>query len=255
MIDSHCHLDAEAFHQEIDAVIQRALDAGVERILTVGTTLESSQAAIVLSNRFPNVNAIIGIHPNYVQSANPGDWEQIEDLVTHPAVVGIGETGLDKYWDYAPLDLQKDYFVRHIELSKRVGKPFVVHCREADQEALEVLRTQHERGPFTGVMHAFSGNSQMAVDCLQLGMYLSFAGMLTFRKSEDMRAVAATVPLDRLLVETDAPYLAPHPNRGKRNEPSWVRLTCECLAQAHGLTLEAMDQQTTANTKELFRLA
>ena len=255
MIDTHCHLDAEAFHQEIDSVVQRALDAGVERILTVGTTLESSQAAIILSNRFPSVNAIIGIHPNYVQSAKPGDWEQIEELVTHPAVVGIGETGLDKYWDYAPLDLQKEYFVRHIELSKRIGKPFAVHCREADAEVLEVLRTEHERGPFRGVMHAFSGNTQMAADCLQLGMLLSFAGMLTFRKNEDMRAVAASVPLDRLLVETDAPYLAPHPNRGKRNEPAWVRLTCECLAAAHGLTVEAMDKQTTANAMQVFRLA
>ncbi|HQX49971.1 MAG TPA: TatD family hydrolase [Planctomycetaceae bacterium] len=255
MIDTHCHLDAEAFHQEIDAVIQRALDAGVERMLTVGTTLESSQAAIVLSNRFPSVSAIIGIHPNYAQSANPGDWESIEELATHPSVVGVGETGLDKYWDHTPLDLQKEYFVRHIELSKRIGKPFVVHCREADVEVLEVLRTEHERGPFAGVMHAFSGNAQMAADCLQLGMSLSFAGMLTFRKNEEMRVVAATVPLDRLLVETDAPYLAPHPNRGKRNEPAWVRLTCECLATAHGLTVEAMDQQTTVNAMQMFRLS
>ena len=255
MIDTHCHLDAEAFHQEIDAVIQRALDAGVERILTVGTTLESSQAAIVLSNRFPSVSAIIGIHPNYVQSAKPGDWEQIEELVTHPAVVGIGETGLDKYWDYAPLDLQKEYFVRHIELSKRIAKPFVVHCREADAEVLEVLRTEHERGPFRGVMHAFSGNTQMAADCLQLGMFLSFAGMLTFRKNEDMRAVAASVPLDRLLVETDAPYLAPHPNRGKRNEPANVIHTAECLAKILDVTLDVIAEHTTANARTLFGLS
>ena len=255
MIDTHCHLDAEAFHQEIDAVLQRAADAGVESILTVGTSLESSQAAIVLANRYKFVRAIVGIHPNYVLAAKPGDWEQIEELATHPAVVAVGETGLDKYWDHTPLDQQQDYFVRHIELSKRISKPFVVHCREADAEVLEVLKTESHRSPFIGVMHAFSGNARMAAECLQLGMYLSFAGMLTFRKNDDMRAVAATVPLDRLLVETDAPYLAPHPNRGKRNEPAWVRLTCECLAAAHGVTPEAMDAQTTSNARRLFGLA
>jgi TatD DNase family protein len=254
MIDTHCHLDAEAFQQEIDAVLQRAVDAGVECILTVGTTLESSQAAIVLANRYKIVRAIVGIHPNYVQAAKPGDWEQIEALATHPAVVAVGETGLDKYWDHTPLDQQKDCFVRHIELSKRINKPFVVHCREADAEVLEVLKTESQRGPFIGVMHAFSGDAQMATECLQLGMYLSFAGMVTFRKNDSMRAVASTVPLDRLLVETDAPYLAPHPNRGKRNEPAWVRLTCDCLATAHGLTPEAMDKQTTLNARKLFGL-
>jgi len=252
MIDTHCHLDAEAFHQEIDAVLQRATDAGVERMLTVGTTLESSEAAIVLANRYKSVRAIVGIHPNYAQAVKPGDWEKIEMLATHPAVVAVGETGLDKYWDHTPIDVQQDYFVRHIELSRRIHKPFVVHCREADAEVLEVLRSQAELGPFVGVMHAFSGNAEMAAECLAMGMHLSFAGMLTFRKNDDMRAVAATVPIDRLLIETDAPYLAPHPNRGKRNEPAWVRHTCECLASVHGLTFEAMDEQTTLNARKLF---
>ena len=252
MIDTHCHLDAEAFHQEIDAVLQRATDSGVERMLTVGTTLESSEAAIVLSNRYKSVRAIVGIHPNYAQAVKPGDWEKIEELATHPAVVAVGETGLDKYWDHTPLDVQQDYFVRHIELSRRIHKPFVVHCREADAEVLEVLKSQAKIGPFVGVMHAFSGNAEMAAECLAMGMHLSFAGMLTFRKNDAMRAVAATVPLDRLLIETDAPYLAPHPNRGKRNEPAWVRHTCECLATVHGLTFEAMDEQTTMNARKLF---
>lgn len=252
MIDTHCHLDAEAFHQEIDAVLQRATDAGVERMLTVGTTLESSEAAIVLSNRYKSVRAIVGIHPNYAQAVKPGDWEKIEELATHPAVVAVGETGLDKYWDHTPLDVQQDYFVRHIELSRRIHKPFVVHCREADAEVLDVLKSQATIGPFVGVMHAFSGNAEMAAECLAMGMHLSFAGMLTFRKNDAMRAVAATVPLDRLLIETDAPYLAPHPNRGKRNEPAWVRHTCECLATVHGMTFEAMDAQTTSNARKLF---
>ncbi len=252
MIDTHCHLDAEAFHQEIDAVIQRAMATGVERMLTVGTTLESSEAAIVLSNRYKSVSAIVGIHPNYAQTAKPGDWEKIELLATHPAVVAVGETGLDKYWDHTPIDVQADYFVRHIELSKRIKKPFVVHCREANAEVLEILRSQSKLGPFVGVMHAFSGNADMAAECLAMGMHLSFAGMLTFRKNDDMRVVAATVPIDRLLIETDAPYLAPQPNRGKRNEPAWVRSTCETLAAVHGLSFEQMDEQTTLNARKLF---
>lgn len=233
-------------------MLQRAAEVGVESMLTVGTTLESSQAAIVLANRYKSVRAVVGIHPNYVLAAKPGDWEMIEELATHPAVVAVGETGLDKYWDHSPIDQQQDYFVRHIELSKRINKPFVVHCREADAEVLQTLKAESQRGPFIGVMHAFSGNAEMAVECLAMGMHLSFAGMLTFRKNDEMRTVAAAVPLDRLLIETDAPYLAPHPNRGKRNEPAWVRHTCECLAAAHGLTFEDMDQQTTANARRLF---
>ena len=204
------------------------------------------------SKYLKNFQFSVGIHPNYAQAVKPGDWKKIEELATHPAVVAVGETGLDKYWEHTPIDVQQDYFVRHIELSKRIHKPFVVHCREADTEVLEVLRSQAELGSFVGVMHAFSGNAEMAAECLAIGMHLSFAGMLTFRKNDDMRAVAATVPIDRLLIETDAPYLAPHPNRGKRNEPAWVRHTCECLATVHGLTFEAMDEQTTLNARKLF---
>ena len=194
----------------------------------------------------------MGLHPNYVSAAQPDDWDQIVELAKSSKVVGLGETGLDKYWDHTPLDVQQDYFIRHIALSKRINKPFVVHCREADAEVLQTLKFQAQLGPFVGVMHAFSGNAEMAAECLAMGMHLSFAGMLTFRKNTDMRAVAATIPVDRLLIETDAPYLAPHPNRGKRNEPAWVRHTCECLATVHGLTFEAMDEQTTLNARKLF---
>jgi TatD DNase family protein len=255
LIDTHCHLDAESFHPEIDAVVQRAMDSQIERMVTIGTTLESSQAAILLSNRYPCISAVVGIHPNYAHEAKPTDWDKIEELATHPHVVGVGETGLDQYWDFAPLDIQKDYFLRHIELSRRVHKPFIVHCRQADAAVLEVLKEQSAIGPLNGLMHAFSGSVETAATCVQLGMYISFAGMLTFKKNEDLRTAARSVPLDRLLVETDAPYLAPLPNRGKRNEPSWVRFTNECLAQVHGLTPDEMADHTTANAKRLFRIA
>jgi len=254
LIDTHCHLDSEGFHQDIDLVIQRAIDSGVERMLTIGVDLETSQAAVLLANRYPCVSAVVGIQPNYAQEAKPDAWAAIEDLATHPRVVGVGETGLDKYWDVAPLEIQREYFVRHIELSRRLRKPFVVHCREAEAEVVEVLQAEAANGPFSGLMHSFCGGADTAAICVQLGLHISFAGMLTFRKNEDLRAVALSVPKDRLLVETDAPYLAPLPNRGKRNEPSWVRFTCDCLAQVHQVTPDEMARQTTENAKRLFAL-
>ena len=253
LIDTHCHLDAEAFHQDIDAVIQRALDGGVERMLTIGVTLATSQAAVILSNRNPCVSAVVGIQPNYAHEAKPGDFERIADLATHPRIVGIGETGLDKYWDFAPLDIQREYFVRHIQLSRALKKPFVVHCREAEAEVVEVLQSEAGDGHLSGVMHSFCGDATTAEICVRLGLHISFAGMLTYRKNEELRAVAATIPIDRLLVETDAPYLAPHPNRGKRNEPAWVRLTNNVLAGVHGVTPQEMAARTTANARLLFR--
>ena len=255
LIDTHCHLDSESFHQEIEQVVQRATDAGVERILAIGITVDTTQAAIVLSNRFPCVSAMAGIHPNHTHEAKPGDWERIEDLAQHPHVVGIGETGLDKYWDFAPLDIQRDYFLRHIELSRKLKKPFAVHCREAEPEVLEVLlEAAGEERQLSGLMHAFCGSVETAKTSLELGMYLSFGGMLTYKKNDALRETARTVPLDRLLVETDAPYLAPQPWRGKRNEPAYVAETNRVLAEVHGISPDEMSQIPTSNAKRLFRL-
>ncbi len=254
LIDTHCHLDAEAFQQDLDDVIQRAVDSGVRQILTIGITVETSQAAVLLANRFECVSAVVGIQPNYAHEAKPGDWEKIVDLADHPQVVAIGETGLDRYWDFAPLDTQQEYFVRHIQLSKSSGLPFVVHCREAEADVVAVLQSEAADGPLNGVMHSFCGDAETAAVCLDLGMHISFAGMVTFRKNDALREVAKTVPLDRLLIETDAPYLAPHPNRGKRNEPAWVRLTAECLADVHGISMDELAAATTENARRLFRL-
>jgi len=255
LIDTRCHLDAEAFHQDLDDVIGRALAGGVEQMLTIGITLQTSQAAVVLANRYPCVAAVVGIQPNYAQEARAGDWDQIVELATHPRVVGIGETGLDRYWDFAPLDIQREYFVRHIELSRSCRKPFVVHCREAEADVVQLLQEQAQQGPLHGVMHSFCGSAEIAAECLRLGLYISFAGMLTFRKNDALREVARTVPLDRLLVETDAPYLAPHPWRGKRNEPAWVRQTADCLADVHGVSRDELAAATTANARRLFGLS
>lgn len=254
LIDTHCHLDAEAFQTDVADVIQRAVDSGVQRMLSIGITRSTSEAAVLLANQYEHVSAVVGIQPNYASQVEPGDWDRVVELTTHPNVVGIGETGLDKYWDHAPLDLQREYFQKHLELSRQSGLPFVVHCREAEAEVLEMLQQDFADGPLNGLMHSFCGDESMAAECVAMGMYISFAGMVTFRKNDAMRAIAKTVPLDRLLVETDAPYLAPHPNRGKRNEPSWVRHTANCLADVYEVPPEELAAATTANATRLFRL-
>ncbi len=253
-IDTHCHLDEDAFNQDCADVVQRAIDSGIVAMIAIGITLDSCRRVIELADRYPQVYATVGLHPNYVSAAGAGDWDEIVELSKSPKVVGLGETGLDKYWDHSPLELQAEYFDRHIELSSQLGLPFVVHSRNSDAEVVEQLRRQAARSPLNGVIHAFCGTAETATACLELGMHLSFGGMVTFKKNEAQRKVAATVPPDRLLIETDAPYLAPTPFRGKRNEPTHVRLTASCLAEIRGVTKEEIAAVTTANARRLFRL-
>jgi len=253
-IDTHCHLDEDAFTQDCAESISRAVDAGVVAMVAVGITLQSCRRVIELADRFPAVFATVGLHPNYVSTAGPQDWDQIVDLAKSPKVVGLGETGLDQYWDHSPLDLQVEYFDRHMELSRNLGLPFVVHCRDAEADVVAQLRRHAQQGPLNGVMHSFCGSSETAAACLEMGLYLSIGGMVTFKKNESLRQVAATIPTDRLLIETDAPYLAPTPFRGKRNEPAHVRLTAACLAEIRGVTKEEIAGATTANARRLFRL-
>jgi TatD DNase family protein len=253
LVDTHAHLDEEAFRPDRDEVIARAAESGVEAILTIGTTAASSREAVAIAAAHPAVFAVVGIQPNYASQAAPGDWATIEELARAPQVVAIGETGLDRYWDYAPFDVQQDYFDRHIELARRLDLSFVVHCREAEQDVVAQLRRHAGAGgPLRGVMHSFSGDLETALACVELGLHISFAGMVTFKKSQALRDVAAKVPLDRLLVETDAPYLAPVPYRGKRNEPAWVRHTAECLAAVRNLSLDELAAATTHNAHRLF---
>jgi TatD DNase family protein len=255
LIDTHAHLDDQRFADDLADVLRRAEVAGVERTLTIGIDAGTSRAAVELAEHYPLIRAVVGIQPNSLGEVAPGDWEAILNLAEHPGVVGIGETGLDRYWDRAPLPLQEKYFVRHLELCRRQARPVVIHCREAEADVVRVLRADFDHfGPVRGVMHSFTGDAATARACVDMGLHISFAGMVTFKNNQALRDVASTVPLDRLLVETDSPYLAPMPHRGKRNEPAFVKHTAECLAGVLAIPFEQMAAQTTCNARELFGL-
>lgn len=257
MIDTHAHLFDDRFAADLPAVLARAAAAGVERVVCLGIDADSNRASIRIANQHALVVAAVGIQPNHVAEAAPGDWDEVVRLAgTEPRVVAVGETGLDRYWDRAPFPLQEDYFARHIELARRLGKPFVIHCREAEADVVKVLRAEFDKhGPIRAVMHSFSGDAATARACLDMGLYVSFAGMVTYKTAQQIRDVAADVPLDRLLVETDCPYLAPVPHRGKRNEPGYVVHTAACLAEVKCVPPAVIDEHTTRNARALFGLA
>lgn len=254
LYDTHAHLCDEHLLGDTAGVIERARAAGVTRILAVGTTADSSAACREVALQYPQiVRSSAGIHPNHAAEAGENDWAQIEALAREPEVVALGETGLDLYWKDCPLPLQQDYFDRHIRLSQQTGLALVIHLRETTQEILEMLREARRRGELRGVMHSFTGTAEDAVNFLELGLHISFAGMVTFKKSDDLRAVAAVIPADRLLVETDSPYLTPHPFRGQRpNEPRLVIHTAECVAAARSISAADLAALTTANALQLF---
>ena len=199
------------------------------------------------------LRATVGIQPNHVAQAASDDWDKVVALASRPEVVALGETGLDRYWDYAPFPQQEDYFARHLALARQLKRAVVIHCRQADADTVRMLQDDFERhGPVRGVMHSFTGDLATAQACLAMGLYISFAGMVTYKNAQALRAVAAQMPLDRLLVETDAPYLAPIPVRGQRNEPAFVRHTAHCLAEVKEVALETIAEHTSRNARALF---
>jgi TatD DNase family protein len=255
LIDTHAHLDDERFHGDLAAVLDRATAAGVARILTIATTAEDSAACVELATRYPRLAATVGLQPNNLAAAGPGAWDAVVGLVGRPGVAAVGETGLDRHWDYTPFPQQEDYFARHLELARRHNLPVVIHCREAEADVVRMLRADYERhGPVRGVMHSYTGDAATAAACLAMGLHISFAGMLTYKNAQALRDVARGVPLDRLLVETDSPYLAPVPMRGRRNEPAYVVHTAACLAGLHGVAPEVLAEHTTRNARALFGL-
>ncbi len=253
LFDTHAHLDDERFAADLPAVLARAQGAGVGRVLTIGIDRRTSENASRLAAEWPMVQAVVGIQPNCCAEASPGDFDAVAVLLTQPKVVAVGETGLDRYWDKAPFELQIDYFRRHLQLASGAKLPVVIHCREAEADVIaELERHAAQVGPVRGVMHSFSGDELTARRALELGLHVSFAGMVTYKTAESLRQVARIVPADRILVETDSPYLAPVPMRGKRNEPAFVAHTLAVLAQVRGEPAEELAARTTANAVGLF---
>jgi TatD DNase family protein len=253
LIDTHAHLHSEQFDADRSAVLQRAADAGVARIIEIGYDFESSRAAIALAERHAHIYAVVGIQPNYAAGL-PGDWlAQVRALAGHPRVVAVGEIGLDYHWERAPHELQEQVFRSQLMLAREMNLPVVIHSREAAADTLRVLRDA-ARGQ-AGVMHSFSGDWAYAEGCLEVGFALSFSGPVTFAKAAELHEVARRAPLDRILTETDCPYLAPHPLRGRRNEPANVRLVAARLAELRSLDPDELGAAVWRNAERLFRWA
>ncbi len=249
LTDSHCHLDR--LSGDLEEILARANEAGVGWFLCVSINMENVERVIEIAGRHPSVYATVGVHPNEQEGREP-DLEELASLAERPKVVAIGETGLDYFHGKGDLEWQRERFRRHIAAAKITGKPLIVHMRDAAADTLSLLR-EEKADEVGGVMHCFTGDWQTAVSAMELGFHISFSGIITFRNADPLRAVAARVPEDRLLIETDSPYLAPVPYRGKPNQPAYVRRVAECLAELRGSSLEQIAEKTTANFHHLFR--
>lgn len=250
--DSHCHLDPMRYGDDLSQVIARARSAGVTKMTVIGTRAADSEAAADLASREPGLVAAAGIHPNDVAEIAADEWDRVVRLLSSGRAHAVGETGLDWYRDFAPRETQRDFFDRHLRLAQDLALPVVIHTRESIRDTLDMLHEALRRGPLLPVLHSFTGSAVEAAEAVDMGCYLGFAGMVTFRSAAELREVAKTVPLDRLLIETDSPFLSPEPFRGRRNEPAHVIHTARCLAIARGEPLEKLAAATTANAERVF---
>lgn len=252
IVDSHCHLDFETFEEERDEVIARARRAGVCRMVTISTRISTFPRIRAIAEQYDDVFCSVGIHPHQAGEEEPVPVETLVELAAHPKVVGIGESGFDYYYDSAPREAQRRSFTTHIRAAQETGLPLIVHARDADEDTAALLEEEYARKPYTGVLHCFSSGRDLAMRALDIGFYISLSGIITFKNAEDIRATVRDVPADRLLVETDAPYLAPVPKRGKRNEPAYVTYTHAALADLRGVCEADMAACTTRNFFRLF---
>lgn len=253
LFDTHAHLNLPQFADDLDDVIERAKRAGVSEIVVVGFDEKTIERALELVDRYSCLYAAIGYHPIDAIEMKDEHLSMLERLSSHPKVVALGEMGLDYHWDKSPKDVQKDVFRKQIRLAKKVNMPIIIHNRNADDDVIQIL--EEERADTVGgIMHCFSGDVEMAKRCLEMNFYISLGGPVTFKNAHVPKEVAAYVPLDRLLIETDCPYLAPHPHRGKRNEPAYVKLVAETIAEIKGIDLDELAAITTANAKKIFRI-
>ncbi len=255
LIDSHAHIQGKEYAGEAAAVIERARAAGVEQIIVVGGAgdMSSNSDAVALADSFVNIYATVGMHPHDAKDVGSNEFEKLKDLTLRPKVIAVGETGLDYYYDHSPRDVQRRVFTQFIHMARETELPIVVHERDAASHGAELLRSEGE-GKLRGVIHCFTGNYEAARAYLDLGFYISFTGIITFKNAEALRDVVRQVPLERMLVETDSPYLAPVPHRGKRNEPAYVRLIAATVANIKGVSLEEVARVTTDNARRLFRI-
>jgi TatD DNase family protein len=248
-------LDDRRFQADWSAVLARAATAGVVRMVAVATTVDSADAVFALAQQHPQLAPTAGIHPNHVAESQPGDWDRIVALAQRPEVVAIGETGLDRHWDFTPFAQQEEFFARHLALSRQTGKPLIIHCRECKADILRMVQADFAvHGALNGILHSFSEDADTARALLAVGLHLSFAGMVTYKNAANLRAVAQIVPANRILIETDSPYLTPVPHRGQRNEPAYVAHTAMTLAEVRGVPLAEFAAQTTQNARRVFRL-
>jgi TatD DNase family protein len=252
LVDSHCHLDFPEFQPELDAVVDRARGAGLGRMVTISTRVKRHAQVLAIAERFPDVFCSVGTHPHNAHEELDIGADDLLRIADNPRIVAIGEVGLDYHYDNAPREAQEQGLRAHIDAARRSGLPLVIHSRNADDDMARILEEETGKGAFPAVLHCFTGGRDLAMRAVALGHYVSFSGILTFKKSEDLRAIAAELPADRILVETDAPFLAPGKFRGKRNEPSYVVETAKVLAETRNVGFEDIAQQTTENFFRLF---
>jgi TatD DNase family protein len=252
LIDSHCHLDFPDFAGDLDAIVERAAAAGVGRIVTISTRVRRLGELLAIAERFPNVYCSVGTHPHHADEEDGIAADELVEFTRHPKVVALGEAGLDYFYDNGSPQAQARGFRAHIAAARATGLPLVIHTREADEDCGLILEEEVAKGPFRAVLHCYTGGRELAMKAMALGLSISFTGILTFKKSQDLRDLAAELPADRIMVETDAPYLAPGKFRGKRNEPSYVVEIARVLAETRGVSLEDIARQTTENFFRLF---
>ena len=252
LVDSHCHLDFPDFADDLDGVVARARAHGVERIVTISTRVRAHAQVLAIAERFYDVWCSVGTHPHNAHEELEVSADQLAAISAHPKVAAIGEAGLDYHYTHSPREAQEQGLRVHIAAARLTGLPLVIHSRDADADMARILTEEMEQGPFPAVLHCFTGSRELAFAAVKLGCYVSFSGILTFRKSDELRAIATDLPADRILVETDAPYLAPGPFRGKRNEPAYVTETAKILAAVRGVSPESIVRQTGENFFRLF---
>jgi TatD DNase family protein len=252
LVDSHCHLDFDDFAGDLEGIVGRARAAGIGRLVSISTRVQRRAGLLTIAERFPDVYCSIGTHPHHAHEEPDVTTADLVELTRHPKTVAIGEAGLDYHYDLSPREAQERGFRNHIAAARETGLPLVIHSREADADMAAILEEETGKGAFPAVLHCFSGGRELAQRAVALGLYVSFTGILTFKKSDELRAIAAELPADRILVETDSPYLAPGRHRGKRNEPAFVVETARVLAETRKVELQEIAQTTTENFFRLF---